>query len=81
MSEELIAKVLAREPDLGSGDASKCLPGWINTFCKKFEEHQGYQMSHAAVGNLCHTLIAAKLRAERLVRERDDAIRKLEEMK
>jgi hypothetical protein len=64
---------LESEPDIGSGDCSKCLPGWIETFCAKFQAGGGYMMSHAAVSALAHTLIAAKIRCERLVRERDEA--------
>ena len=61
------------QPELGATDVSTCLPGWIDTFCKKFEEGKGYTLSPAAVNALCHTLIAARIRAERLVRERDEA--------
>jgi hypothetical protein len=61
------------EPNIGSGDVSKCLPGWIKTFCEKFEAGDGYTMSHAAVNALAHTLIAARARCERLARERDEA--------
>jgi hypothetical protein len=78
---ELIEQVLQREPNLGEGDASKCLPGWINTFCKKFEERQGYTLSHEGVNALCHTLIAARFRAERLVRERDALAAELEQLR
>lgn len=70
--QEIIAQVLEHDPELGSSDVSKCLPGWIKTFCEKFEQKQGYELSHDAVSALCHTLIAARIRAERLVRERDE---------
>lgn len=76
----MIAKVRAREPNLGEGDTSKCLPGWIDTFVRQFETGHGYDMTHNAVGNLCHTLIAAMVRTERLVRERDEALAKIEEL-
>lgn len=77
---ELIAQILEREPDLGGTDVSKCLPGWIRTFCGKFEANEDYTLSHGQVGNLCHTLIAARIRAERLVRERDAALLRVREL-
>jgi hypothetical protein len=68
-----VAATLAHEPDIGSTDESKCLPGWITSFCRKFEEGQGWALSHNAIIALCHTLIAARERSKRLVRERDEA--------
>jgi hypothetical protein len=68
-----VQALLEREPDLGAGDESKCLPGWIDSFCKWFREGRGATLSHAAVSALAHTLIAARQRARRLVRERDEA--------
>ena len=65
-------KVLADEPTIGHGDASKCLPGWIKSFCKAHESGEGITLSPAATTALCHTLIAARARAERLVKERDE---------
>lgn len=67
-----------REPDIGHGDESLCLPGWIHTICEKFAEGNGYILSHSALEALGHTLIAARARAERLVRERDEALARLE---
>jgi hypothetical protein len=61
------------QPGLGTGDVSPCLPGWIKTFCEKYERGEGYVLSHSAVGAVCHTLIAARVRAARLIRERDEA--------
>ena len=66
-------KLLLVDPSLGSEDVSKCLPGWIKTFCEKFEKGEGYVMSHSAVSALAHTLIAARVRCHRLIQERDDA--------
>jgi hypothetical protein len=67
------ARTLAAEPDLGSGDVSKCLPGWIKTLCEKFEAGEGYTLSPSAVSALAHTLIAARVRCHRLIKERDEA--------
>lgn len=63
------------EPSLGSGDESRCLPGWIETFCEKHRTGEGYNMSAGAVSALAHTLIAARIRCHRLVAERDAALR------
>lgn len=79
-TDEATSAVLAREPNLGSTDVSKCLPGWIDTFVAKFSEGNGFTMSHNAVSALGHTLIAAKIRAERLVRERDEALKRIQEL-
>lgn len=68
--------VLENEPNIGAGDASKCLPSWIEYFCWWFEEGNGKLLDHATVTALAHTLIAARVRAERLVKERDE-IKKL----
>lgn len=62
------------DPGLGAGDESACLPGWIRTFCEKFEAGRGMTLSPAAVRNLLHTLIAARQRARRLATERDNAV-------
>lgn len=70
----VVSALLAAELGLGAGDESKCLPGWIASFCDWFEEGQGRTLSHCAVSALCHTLIAARERTRRLVRERDAAI-------
>lgn len=63
--------ILDRQPDLGSGDESKCLPDWIGSFCRKWDEGGEMVLSHNAVGNLLHTLVAAQQRTRRLVKERD----------
>lgn len=68
----VVKLILDREPELGAGDESKCLPDWIETFCQKWEEGEGITLSHRAAGNLLHTLVAAKMRTERLVKERDE---------
>ena len=75
----VIRITLEAQPNLGEGDESKCLPAWLNTFCKKWEEGGEMTLSHNAVGNLLHTLIAARERARRLVRERDDARKAVDE--
>lgn len=69
----LIAEVIAAELNIGSGDESECLPGWINSFCEWHSESNGATLSKGAVRALTHTLIAARERARRLVRERDEA--------
>lgn len=67
------SQVWEAEPELGAGDVSICLPGWIKTFCQKFDEGKGYELSHNAVSALAHTLIAARVRCHRLIEERDEA--------
>ncbi len=67
-------RTVEQQPSLGGDDVSKCLPGWIRTFCEKFESGEGFVMSHSAVNALCHTLIAARARCHRLIGERDAAI-------
>jgi hypothetical protein len=66
--------IMKNEPPVGRSDVSECLPGWINTICNAYERGEGYTLSHSAVSALAHTLICARVRAERLVRERDEAI-------
>lgn len=61
--------VLDHEPTIGSSDISVCLPGWIKSFCVKFEEKTSWELSHAQVNAICHTLIAARVRQHRLVNE------------
>ena len=68
------AKTRESQPELGKSDVSGCLPGWIKTFCEQFETEEGLELSRSAVNALGHTLIAARARQERLVRERDEAI-------
>ena len=68
---------LDAQPQLGQDDVSKCLPSWIEKLCEKFEQSKGVSLSHPGVNALCHTLIAARVRAERLVAERDAAIAEL----
>ena len=65
-------KIIANEPNIGSGDTSICLPGWIKSFCEAFEAGKGMNLSHNAVRALCHTLIAGRVRVERLVDERNE---------
>ncbi len=68
---EIEKATLAYEPTIGSTDVSRCLPGWIRTFCKLVERKEGYSMSADAVRALAHTLLAAKYRVNRLIKERD----------
>ena len=75
-----IRQVLENEPELGSGDESKCLPGWIDSFCEWYEKGEGQTLSKQAVTALFHTLLAARERARRLVRERDEARAKWQEL-
>ena len=63
----------ADDPDLGKMDDG--LPIWIRTFCNAYDRQEPYSLSKADVESLLHTLIAAKARAERLVKERDAAIK------
>lgn len=62
---------LEHEPSLGMDDVSKCLPGWVKTLCEAFARGNGITLSHDAVSNLAHTLIAARRRQHRLIAERD----------
>lgn len=61
------------QPDIGSGDESKCIAEWINTLGDKWEKGEGISLSKGAVVNLLHTLVAAQIRTRRLVKERDEA--------
>lgn len=65
--------IMKNDPPVGRGDVSPCLPSWIKTICDAFQKGEGYTLSHAAVSALAHTLIGARVRAERLVQERDEA--------
>lgn len=65
--------IMTNSPPIGQGDVSPCLPGWINTICDAFQRGEGYTLSHSAVSALGHTLIGARVRAERLVGQRDRA--------
>ena len=65
--------IMKNDPPVGCGDVSPCLPSWIKTMCDAFQKGEGYTLSHNAVSALCHTLIGARVRAERLVQERDEA--------
>lgn len=65
----------ARGKPLGSGDVSECLPGWIATVANASKSDDGLKLSRNAANSLAHALLAAKARAERLVKERDDAIK------
>jgi len=67
-----VARVtLEAQSGLGMDDVSKCLPGWIKTFCEKSEAGEGCVLSHSAVNAIAHTLIAARARQHRLISERD----------
>jgi hypothetical protein len=68
---EVEAATITSDKLAGQEDVSKCLPGWIRTMCDAFQKGEGYTLSHSAVSALAHTLICARVRAERLVRERD----------
>jgi hypothetical protein len=70
---EVEAATITSDKLAGQEDVSKCLPGWIKTMCDAFAQGKGYTLSHSAVSALAHTLICARVRAERLVRERDEA--------
>lgn len=67
----VVALILERQPDLGAGDESHCLPSWIKTFADKWQANEGVTLSRGATGALLHTLVAARQRARRLVIERD----------
>ena len=65
-------KTIEHQPGLGMDDVSKCLPGWVRSLCDAFEKGIGISLSHDAVSNLAHTLIAARRRQHRLIDERDE---------
>ena len=66
--------IMKNTPPIGRGDVSPCLPSWIHTMCNAFERGEGYTLSPDAVGALAHVLIGSRVRAERLVAERDAVI-------
>jgi hypothetical protein len=75
--------IMKNDPPVGRSDVSECLPGWIWTMCDAFQKGEGYTLSHSAVSALAHTLICARVRAERLVRERDESrpdIKKIQDL-
>jgi hypothetical protein len=67
--------IMKNTPPIGRGDVSPCLPSWIETMCNAFQKGEGYALSPSAVSALAHALIGARVRTERLVRERDEARR------
>lgn len=78
---EVEAATITSDKLAGQEDVSKCLPGWIRTMCDAFEKGQGYTLSHSAVSALAHTLICARVRAERLVKERDVALQQAKRLR
>lgn len=68
------ATIMKNDPPVGRGDVSPCLPGWIETMCDAFQRGEGYALTHSAVSALAHTLIGGRVRAERLVQERDSRV-------
>lgn len=54
------------DPELGEGYESKCLPSWIKTFCDAVEKGEAVALSVDATKALCHTLIAARFRNQKL---------------
>lgn len=64
-------ETIKHQPELGQDDVSKCLPGWIKTLCDAHASGNGITLSAGAVSSLCHTLIGARIRQHRLIRERD----------
>ena len=69
--------IMKNNPPIGRGDVSPCLPSWIETMCNAFQRGEGYELSHDAVGALAHALIGSRVRAERLVEERDAVIERI----
>jgi hypothetical protein len=67
----VVRAAVEAEPGIGSGDASPCLPGWIDSFARWHEKGEGTTLTPGMVRALLHTLIAARERARRLARERD----------
>ena len=73
--------IMKNDPPLGRGDVSPCLPSWINTICDAFQKGEGYTLSHSAVRALGHTLIGPRVRADRLVEERDAALQEAKRLR
>ena len=57
------------QPTLGDGYESRCLPSWINSMCKRWERGEGVQYDRNTMGNLLHTLVAARVRNEKMAAE------------
>lgn len=55
-----------------NGDISTCLPSWLKTFSDIFDKNEGITLSADAAATLYHTLLIAKLRTEKLIKERDE---------
>lgn len=62
-------ELLEREPKLGTGYESKCLPGYIISFGRHWESHSGRRLTREYVGSLLHTLVAARRRNWLMARE------------
>jgi hypothetical protein len=73
--------IMKNDPPVGRGDVSPCLPSWIKTFCDQFQQGKGCELSHNAVSALCHTLIGSRVRAERLVLQRDGATAEIKRLR
>lgn len=78
------AKVLERQPTLGEGHESKCLPGWIVSLSRWWEASEpvkaGKLLDRHLVGNLLHTLIAARRRNHLMSVEIARLKRRIEEL-
>ena len=57
------------QPNLGDGYESRCLPDWIASLCKRWERGEGVQYDRNTMGNLLHTLVAAKVRNQKMAAE------------
>ena len=62
-------EILLFEKKLGHGSESRCLPGWIKSFGKCWTSWAGRRMTRQDVGNLLHTLVAARRRNWLMSRE------------
>jgi hypothetical protein len=62
-------KTREAQPKLGDGHYSKCLPTWIARCCDKFNDPNGIAFDMYDTNALAHTLIAARVRNEKMAAE------------
>ena len=63
------------DPNLGVGDSSDWLPGWIRESCIKYAAGGDWTLNVREVADLNQLLIAVRMRTHRLCGERDAASR------
>ena len=68
------------EPSIGSSDYSECLDSWVVSISNARYKGEGYRLSHNGIGALLHLLVAARVRNHRLVKERDEALKRVHKL-